>query len=114
MRPTVAVALEWVSGRNNWASWPHESKVQGVRGARERNRSKLLFTPDYAAVGLTARIATKKTNLEAALSIKLIPISTPIVSGDSGGHSQSITLPRIKVPTPSNSSHCETGSDLHI
>lgn len=35
--------------------------------------------------GFSARIASKNKTLELALSIKLIPIKVPIISGESGG-----------------------------
>jgi hypothetical protein len=57
--------------------------------------------------GFSARIAIVNISLETALSIKLIPINAPIISGEAGGHWVSINIPRTKVPIPSISSQME-------
>ena len=57
--------------------------------------------------GFSARIAIVNISLETALSIKLIPINAPIISGEAGGHWLSINMPRTEVPIPSISSQME-------
>jgi hypothetical protein len=45
-------------------------------------------------------MAIVNISLETALSIRLIPINAPIISGEAGGHWLIINIPRTKVPMP--------------
>ncbi len=64
----------------------------------------------YAALGISLRAATESITLERPLNIRLMPTSVPITQTELEGHCLQIKIPRIRVMTPSNSTHPEFGT----
>src|SRR6266446_1729966 len=81
---------------------------------RYNQAERLVFFEDetlaYAALGISLRAATESINLEIPLNIRLMPTSVPITQTELDGHCRQIKIPRIRVMTPSNSTHPEFGT----